>query len=173
MLKTLFFILTLLFPLYGLGDTSTDDPTITSLMTPEGPVKLATIHCPTAHTLVYNSEKMTWSAPGDFNGFNTSFTKEIKAFTGAQWTGAGLGQIFCVYSGPDKLALPIVLAHNVISLEPTPQEGIAWGEKQGGHYNCISSDHTQCPFQVRLKKPEQTIGDEFDSIKPGSIKTSN
>ena len=174
MLKSIFFSLSLLLPLLTLGETPIDhdNPHITTITTADGPAKAAVLHCPNTQSLTFDSDSMTWSAPNDFKSFNTSFIKTAQTFLGAQWTGAGLGQIFCVYSGPDKLALPIVLAHNVISLEPKPSDNNSWGKKQGNHYNCISNNPINCPFLVRIKAPEKTLDEEFNSIKPGSIPSS-
>ncbi len=179
MLKSIFLSFSLLLPLLTLGETliDNDNPDITTITTADGSAKAAILHCPNTKSLTYNSDTMTWSAPNDFKSFNTSFVKTAQSFLGAQWTGAGLGQIFCVYSGPDsghdQITLPIVLAHNVISLEPKPSNDNSWGVKQGNHYNCISNDPIKCSFLVRIKAPKKTLEQEFNSIKPGSIPSSN
>ena len=175
MLKFIVLSAYLLLPLLTLGEPAfdNDNPVIITIPTADGPTKVAILHCPTTESLTYDTDTMMWSAPNDFKSFNTSFVEQAQTFLGAQWTGAGLGQIFCVYAGPDKLALPIVLAQNVISFEPKPSDDNSWGEKQGNHYNCISKNSINCPFFVKIKVPEQTLDEEFNSIKPGSIKSSD
>ena len=171
MFKSIFLSLSLLLPSFSFGETAfdNDNPEITTITTANGPAKAAILHCPNVESLTFDSDQMTWSAPNDFKSFNTSFEKKVKSFLGAQWTGAGLGQIFCVYSGDDKFGIPIVLAHNVISLEPKPSDNNSWGEKKGNYYNCVSNEPKNCPFLVRVKAPEKTLSEEFDSIKPGTI----
>ncbi|HAG61416.1 MAG: hypothetical protein CMF55_04995 [Legionellales bacterium] len=179
MLKSIFLSFSLLLPLLTLGETliDNDNPDITTITTADGPAKAAVLHCPNTQSLTFDSDTKTWSAPNDFKSFNTSFVNTAQSFLGAQWTGAGLGQIFCVYSGPDSgpdiVTLPIVLAHNVISREPKPSDDNSWGKKQANHYNCISNDPIKCPFLVRVKAPEKTLDEEFNLIKPGSIPSSD
>lgn len=82
-----------------------------------------------------------------------SFSKNLKSFNGAQWTGVNVGQIICIYSPADTSELPVMLYFKSISNEPNAQ---LWSKNQGDYKNCVSDDPNKCQFLVKLK-PKKTL----------------
>ena len=130
-----------------------------------------TMTCPPVKSLVKDKSTNLWASPdASFKSFNSSFVDSLDSFVGAQWGGAGLGQIFCVYvNSRDKLSLPAVLAYNVVAVEPTQSDDLSWEAKQGQTMNCHSTDTSKCAFQVRTKPKEESLSDVFDAIKPNTL----
>ena len=125
--------------------------------------------------LIKDKSTNLWASPdAAFKSFNSSFVDSLDSFVGAQWGGAGLGQIFCVYvNSRDKLSLPAVLAYNVVAVEPTQSDDLSWEAKQGQTMNCHSTDTSKCAFQVRTKPKEESLSDVFDTIKPNSLNNNS
>lgn len=107
--------------------------------------------CPKPSALVKNPNKLTWSAYGKrWRSYNKSFVTKVKAFIGAQWTGANVGQVTCLYAGQDPLAFPILLRFHTLSTTP---QGNGWSKNLGGFYNCKSKQRSLCPIYM-IPKPK-------------------
>ena len=163
MLHHYLFASALLLPLCCVGE---------STPTTDSPSNTVAVLCPQPNKLTFDQDSKIWSAPDGFKSFNTSFVTKISSFVGAQWSGAGSGQVFCVYSSKEQLSFPVVLFYNTIVLEPQPSENSSWNKKQG-YLNCISHEPEKCAFFVRTKPVEETFAEQFNDIKPGSIENDN
>ena len=169
MLSNYLFAAALLLPLSGVGAPTTPSE---KLITPPPHADTITMQCPQPNQLTLDTDSKIWSAPNGFKSSNTSFIKTITSFDGAQWSGAGLGQGFCVYSSKKKLSFPVVIFYNTMTLEPQASEEQSWVKKQG-YYDCISHNPSMCTFLVRKKPAQETFADQFNSIKPGSVETDD
>ena len=131
---------------------------------PDGYIRM---QCPAASDLTFNSTKRLWSAKPYFKSYNTSFSKTVTQFNGAQWSGAGVGQIFCVYKGDNSMDFPILLAFNTIVAEPNKDAAKnRWTDNLKGHRNCISQETDQCTFLVKKPSQQTTIGDTLNDLTP-------
>lgn len=116
--------------------------------------------CPEASTLTKDPNTNLWSAPHGYKSYDASFVTQISTFTGAQWNGAGIGQIICVYESPHTAtnpSFPITLFYNVLSFEPQTNN---WGKNEGGVRNCVSNTTENCPFYIKKKEKKQDIYQE-------------
>lgn len=131
---------------------------------PDGYVRM---QCPAVSDLSFNSKKRVWSAKPYFKSYNTSFSKTVTQFSGAQWSGAGVGQIFCVYKGENSMDFPIMLAFNTIAAEPEKDTTKnTWTDNLKGHRNCITHDPDRCPFLVKKPSQKTTIDDTLKDLTP-------
>jgi len=105
---------------------------------------------------------MTWSAPNGWQSYDQSFVDKVTRFSGAQWRGTNVGQVFCVYRGPSDISFPVLLAFKVLTLAPT---GGQWSDNLGGYKNCESSDPKECPFVIRIKGPSEDIYEKAKQLK--------
>ena len=119
-------------------------------------------YCPDIKKLHKDPEQLTWSAVGGFQSFELSFVEKITRFSGAQWRGTNVGQIFCVYRGADETSFPILLAYNVLTLEPV---GGKWSNNLGGYKNCESSELIDCPFSIRLAPQQEDLYQQAAKLK--------
>lgn len=119
-----------------------------------------TVQCPETKQLQRNPKTQTWSAVnGQFKSYDPSLANGVAAFIGAQWVGAQLGQITCLYSVTPKTNFPILLAYHTLALTPS---GGAW--KQGtGSINCVSANQNTCRFIVRIHKQENIYQEAADA----------
>lgn len=136
------------FPILALGD----------------PPASKTLLCPPVSALTKDPFKQTWSSKDGFKSFDISFVTSIKDFLGAQWSGATVGQITCVYSGLPKQAFNVLLYYGGVAQEPSTQ---SWGKNLGGYRNCISRTRktSECPFDVQIKSEKQNIYEEIEKYK--------
>lgn len=134
------------FPILAIGQTS---------MT-------KTVYCPPVSALTKDPLKQRWSAPGGFKSYDLSFVTSITGFLGAQWRGATIGQVTCVYKGLPKNSFNVLLAFRTLSLEPTT---LAWGKNLGGYRNCLSRKRKSCPFEVRVQAPKGNLYQEIENFK--------
>ena len=107
---------------------------------------------------------MTWKDKLGFKSYNQSFANALKFFIGAQWTGANVGQITCIYKGDDENTFPVLLIYHTLALEP---KGANWGSNMGGYRNCAAKQQKNCPFIIRLKPKQQDIYQEAEKLKSG------
>ncbi len=126
--------------------------------------------CPAISSIKKNLSERTWSAPGGWKSYDMSFMTHITSFTGAQWNGATVGQITCVYQGIPKTAFPVLLVYHTLALEPSPGQWTkkiksVWGKNQGGYRNCFSKSQLNCPFKVRLKSQQDNIYQGLENLK--------
>ncbi len=119
-------------------------------------------YCPAISALKKDPESMTWSASGGWKSFDLSFVDKITRFSGAQWRGTNVGQIFCVYRGPSDTSFPILLAFNTLTLEP---KGGKWSDNLGGYQNCETSLREECPFQMRIKEEQEDLYEQAEKLK--------
>lgn len=118
--------------------------------------------CPDAHLLKKDPKALTWSAPGGWKSYEISFASNIKKFIGAQWNGARVGQITCVYQGLEASSFPVLLVFHTLTLEPNNGK---WSKNLGGYRNCISTQQKDCPFQMQLKPKSGNIYQEAEELK--------
>lgn len=118
-------------------------------------------YCPTISELKKDPIKLTWSVGYNWKSYETSFANKIVAFYGAQWVGANVGQITCIYKGEPQSFL-IFLIYNTLTLEPTQE---SWSKNLGGYRNCNAHETKQCPFLIRLKPIHQDLFKELQEIK--------
>ncbi len=129
------------------------------------------VFCPPINELVKNPETRTWSSPHGWRSYEMSFVDKITQFSGAQWRGTNVGQIFCVYRGELATSFPILLAYNVLALAPT---GGKWSDNLGGYYNCETPNPSDCPFVIRIKQDKEDLYEQAEKLKrpPSSSSTS-
>lgn len=124
--------------------------------------RILTITCPAIKMISKNPSTRTWSAPGGWKSHETSFVNTIKSFLGAQWNGANVGQVTCVYQGKTRQTFPILLVYNTLSFEP---HGHSWSKNLGGIRNCKAKDIKACPFQVQLKPKKENFYQQLEQMK--------
>jgi len=128
------------------------------------------LYCPKSTYLTKDPVKLTWSAyQNSFRSYDLSFSKTIDHFVGAQWTGAQVGQITCIYKALPKTSFPVLLIYHALALNPT---GGAWTNDLGGYKNCNTLDRKACAFTVQLKPKPINIYKEAERLKsttPGSL----
>ncbi len=118
--------------------------------------------CPPAKQLVKNPATNLWSVPkSNFIGHDVSLLNKVDHFSGAQWLGAGIGQILCVYQG-DNDDFPVVLAFQILTYEPSDGH---WQKNQGGYRNCTSEDPNDCAFQLRVQPKIKNVYQEALDLK--------
>lgn len=137
------------------------------------------IFCPPPTALKKHPVKMNWTAYGGiWKSYHSSFVNKVDKFLGAQWNGATVGQITCVYQGEPQESFPVLLVFHILSQEPhtgkwkliikgkaTQEITSKWSKNLGGIRNCVASDPKKCPFQV-LQKPKQgDIYQEAEQLK--------
>ncbi len=108
-------------------------------------------YCPDASELIKND--LWWSArDGRWKSYSESFADSIDNFIGAQWLGAVVGKIICIYQGKQSFDFPISLepAKTAAILEP---KGSLWTAKAAGVKICHSSNTHDCPFAT--SKPQE------------------
>lgn len=121
---------------------------------------LQTVYCPAPSALSKNPLKQTWSASGGFKGYDLSFVTQVTGFLGAQWRGATVGQITCVYKGLPKNSFNVLLIYNTVTYEPSQ---LNWAKNQGGVRNCIARKTKHCPFSVEIKPKNK--GDIYQQLE--------
>lgn len=126
-------------------------------------------YCPAIGALKKDPESETWSADGGWKSYDLSFVDKITEFSGAQWRGTNVGQIFCVYRGKVKTDFPILLAYNTLAY--APKNG-RWSANLGGYQNCETADQKECPFSIRLKREEIDIYEQAAQLKTTQPKSS-
>src|SRR3990167_3056740 len=118
-----------------------------------------------------------WSARtplGVWHSHDSSFMKTyVTQFLGAQWTGANVGQVTCIYgseqryerSGKQQIqpSLPILLYHESYAIEP---HGGEWKRETKEIFNCKSKETNDYPFEIRLKPKAVDIENVIETIKP-------
>lgn len=123
---------------------------------------IKTVICPPISALKKDPVKQTWSAPGGFKSYDLSFVTSITDFLGAQWRGATVGQLTCVYKGLPKNSFNVLLAYHTLGYEPS---GGRWGANLGGYRNCISRKQKHCLFNVAVKSKTGNIYQDIENLK--------
>ena len=57
--------------------------------------------CPEPSKLVKNPSSNRWEVTPYWKSFQVSLTRDASIFLGAQWTGAGVGNLVCIYQSSD------------------------------------------------------------------------
>jgi len=137
---------------------------------PQLPVTAQNVfYCPPMTALKKDPDKFTWSAPGGWQSFEMSFVDQITRFSGAQWRGTNVGQIFCVYRGDLETSFPVLLAYKVLAYEP---QGGKWTANLGGYQNCESPNPKDCPFSIRLQPEQEDVYKQAEQLKRTAPPTS-
>ncbi len=118
--------------------------------------------CPPISHLVQDQETLYWSADeGHWRTYSLSFAKKIDRFLGAQWNGANLGTIYCLYRG-EAMTFPIKLQFDALAHPPS---GAKWSKDLGNFKNCLSSEQEDCPFVPLQKAPPKTLYEQLDDLQ--------
>lgn len=145
------FLLFILVPAIGFAQTTNNTP-----------APSPTRFCPPFGALSLDPVKLTWSTQDGFKSYDMSFVTKITTFLGAQWNGANVGQITCIYSGEPKKTFPILLVYGTLALEPT--EG-KWSQNLGGIRNCKSRKQSDCPFTIRYQGKQPDLIQQLEQLK--------
>jgi len=160
------------FLLLGGVATATAAPPISSLASPSTPLAAT---CPLPSQISKNPAQGNWVAQtssGSWKSYDMSFATNLTSFLGAQWVGAAVGQITCIYGSNQQYVLngqlnvlqtePVLLVFHTLTRTPS---GGGWKHVQHGVYNCQASDVSQCPFYVNIQQQTGNIFDEAESLK--------
>ena len=104
---------------------------------------LVKVHCPQINQLVLNPDTRIWSYGKFWKSYNSSLTKVVDTFLGAQWSGSTIGSVICVYGNKKKLGFPVLVYFSGMVRIPTSANWIA---SKRGYKNCKKSDPLECPF---------------------------
>lgn len=129
------------------------------------------VFCPATNSLKKDLQTKTWNAQqGQWKSYEISFVDAPAQFLGAQWAGANVGQITCIYRGKDRKTFPILLIYHTIAYAPF---GGRWSPNLGGYANCKSEQQQDCPFRIRLQSNDEDINQQLEKMAPPSIDSSN
>lgn len=146
---------------FAIADSSVVATQATPSLAPPKAINL--FFCPSVMSLKKDPVAMTWATPDhQWKSYGTSFETRLTQFWGAQWSGAVVGQMTCIYHAEDKTTFPVMLIYHALTLEPHTGK---WGSNLGGYKNCVARDPNDCPFQVRLRPTEQNIFEQVDDLK--------
>lgn len=127
--------------------------------------KATTRYCPEIKD-IYKSKESHWgTATGNFRSFDTSFAKKLNKFIGAQWQGANLGYVTCVYQPNDPNLFYVTLLYNKLTYEPTTQNTHWARPKSGSWLDCHSENQQDCPFVIRPDPKKQNVYQEAEQLK--------
>ena len=148
--------------------------TTTTTQTPKSP----DILCPDISDIKKNPREGNWIAEtdqGTWKSFHLSFATNLTQFVGAQWVGANLGQVTCVYDSEQRFTsngqpivrpiLPVLLIFQTLAFLPDTGK---WENPKGkqGVRNCVSLQQSDCPFKENPKPKQGNIFQEAESLKP-------
>lgn len=134
--------------------------------------------CPQPSELKKNPKTSMWFTDGGWSSDSGSFSTSIVKFLGAQWKGVQLGQVLCLYVGPNLNDFPVGLHKNLIVKSP---ENLLDGVSENTDYkspwvvktqstqtimNCYSTTGItcDCPFRIYLEKKE-SVDESINSIQ--------
>ncbi|MBS0349835.1 MAG: T4SS-associated protein EirA [Proteobacteria bacterium] len=123
------------------------------------------LYCPAISALQKDPESNTWQAEGGWKSYDVSFVDKLTKFSGAQWRGTNVGQIFCVYRSDIPTDFPVILAFKVLAFIP---QGGKWSQNLGGYENCETSLQEECPFYMRIQQQPQDIYEQALKLKKGA-----
>ena len=136
------------------------------------------LFCPHISDMKKSHRKGNWTAEtkqGLWKSYGLSFATRITQFIGAQWVGANVGQVTCIYKSEQEFTMqgnaeiqptiPVLLVFHTLVFQPT--EG-KWKYVKNGVYNCISTSKADCPFKMNVKPKMGDIYDEAESLKSKS-----
>ncbi len=119
-------------------------------------------YCPAIQSIKKNNKTLNWYAPGGYKSYETSFASKVTSFLGAQWVGANVGQITCVYHSQQHSTFPILLVFHTLTYQPKSGR---WSKNLGGYFNCKSHKQKDCPFSVRLQSKPKDLYQEIEKLK--------
>lgn len=144
-IRQLQYTLGLCMGLFTVGSIAADSTT-------QAAIKYTT--CPPISKIYKSNENHWGTQDANFRSHTLSFASHLESFLGAQWQGATLGHIICLYKPKDDehkgSVFPVVLTYNKLVYEPVNQPN--WqtnNPKSGELYNCISKHVSDCRFVVR------------------------
>jgi hypothetical protein len=106
--------------------------------------------------------------------YDLSFATSLTRFVGAQWVGANVGQITCVYHSQQEFTmkgqatiqktLPVLLVFHTLAFQPTNKN---WKRASRGVYNCVpgKNGRSDCPFKINIKPKTGDVYQEAESLK--------
>ena len=118
--------------------------------------------CPPIIALKKDPETRTWYATAGWKSYDLSFVDKITRFSGAQWRGTNVGQIFCVYRGEEETSFPVVLAYKILAYAP---QGGQWSANLGGYANCETPSQSDCPFSIRVQTAPMDMYQQAEQLK--------
>lgn len=131
--------------------------------------------CPHKSEIQKNPIKGNWTAQttsGSWKSYDMSFATNLTRFVGAQWTGANIGQLTCIYHSEQRFTmqgqptvqhtLPVLLVFHTLTFQPTKGQ---WKHVARGVYNCYSTKQSDCPFKINIKPSVGNIYQEAESLK--------
>lgn len=121
-------------------------------------------YCPPIDKL-HKTSKKVWIAPGGWRSFTTSFVETVAHFYGAQWSGAKIGQLTCIYKGKDASSFPILLVFHKLTFAPL---GGKW-QAEDTKINCYSRDRRECAFQVPTPPKQEDIFKALEHAKDNPL----
>lgn len=104
---------------------------------------------------VYKSTQNHWgTSDANFRSHTLSFANKLDTFLGAQWQGATLGHIICLYKPHENkntgTLFTVILTFNQLVYEPVNLTHWQPAKKTSSQlYNCVSRDVKHCAFVVR------------------------
>ena len=135
--------------------------------------------CPAPSQLILDQKTSKWNTKTGWRSPDSTFTKEVTTFLGAQWQGVQMGQVVCLYQGPEKKEFEIRLQKDsMIAYSPkdlssalTAQGSIfanPWTvreEKTQTLMECYARTNSpcDCPW-IPLVEQEKSIEEIVDSI---------
>ncbi len=124
-----------------------------------------TITCPSVQKLYKDRKNMNWEAHGGWLSHQQSFADKVSRFLGAQWQGANVGSVYCLYQGDNRLTFMIHLQYNKLAFTPS---GGKWQKKKHGYQNCISEKQSDCYFKPMTQQSNKNVYQVADQLKGGS-----
>ncbi|MDP1574538.1 MAG: T4SS-associated protein EirA [Coxiellaceae bacterium] len=137
--------------------------------------------CPHISEIKKNLTKGNWTATtkyGFWESYHRACSNDLTKFVGAQWVGANLGQVTCIYKADVQFdmgnqlitqpSFPVLLVYHALAHQP---KGIHWKHMQHGVYNCDSQNQDDCAFAVNLEKQSGNIFEEAESLKSSCSNT--
>lgn len=131
--------------------------------------------CPHIPEIKKNPVEGNWTATttyGFWKSYHRTFSNTLTHFDGAQWVGANLGQITCIYSTEQQFMMngqlnvqktfPLMLVYHALAYQPT---GPNWKHVKHGVYNCVSHNQDDCAFAMNIEQGTGNIFEEAESLK--------
>lgn len=132
-------------------------------------------YCPQPNEIHKNPVNNNWTAQtkaGFWKSYHFSFATTITRFVGAQWNGANVGQLTCIYHSKQRFTmngqetsqrtLPILLVFHTLARQPS---GAKWKHVATGIVNCYGQKIKDCPFVVNMKPSVGNIYQEAEALK--------
>lgn len=163
-MKRLYLIFCLLF--CGIPHLNADTPPSTPPASPNEGMEM--VHCPEVEKVMHDPKTNLWGV-GDWVSDEASFENKVVSFQGAQWVGANLGTVICVYKSDSPTSFPITIQNTTLAPAPTSSN---WGKYENGRKNCPpypseeAVDVNDCPFYFPKKQTTpENIYQQLDFFK--------